>query len=176
MSYLNKEIPPEITEHLSLFYNAARLFNSSLDIEKVLNLVIDKVIEVFDGERGFVMLYDRPGKELRIMVARNMDKENISEQDFSISMTVANRVFSTGKPVLSTNATLDPSVRSKSILLNEIRSILCVPITLKDEIIGVIYTDNRIRAGTFDDNEEKLLSVLADQAATRSEEHTSQLQ
>jgi len=169
MSYLNKEIPPEITEHLSLFYNAARLFNSSLDIEKVLNLVIDKVIEVFDGERGFVMLYDRPGKELRIMVARNMDKKNISEQDFSISMTVANRVFSTGKPVLSTNATLDPSVRSKSILLNEIRSILCVPITLKDEIIGVIYTDNRIRAGTFDDNEEKLLSVLADQAATAIE-------
>ena len=109
--------------------------------------------------------FDKAEKELKIMVARNMGRENISEKDFSISMTVANKVFDTGKTILSTNATLDPSVRSKSILLNEIRSILCVPMKIKDEVIGVIYTDNRIRAGTFDNNEEKLLTLLADQAA-----------
>ena len=54
---LNKEVPPEIAEHLSLVYNSTRLLNSSLDIEKVLNLVIDMIIEVFEGERGFIMLF-----------------------------------------------------------------------------------------------------------------------
>jgi adenylate cyclase len=136
-------------EHLSLLYETVRLFNSSLDIEEVLNTVIDKIIEVFEGERGFVMLYNKSAEKLEIMVARNMDKKTISELEMYISMTVANRVFNTGEPVLSTNALQDPSVRSKSIILHDIRSVLCVPMKLKDEIIGIIYTDNRLMSGAL---------------------------
>lgn len=167
--YFNKQVPPEIAEHMSLLYNTAHFLNSSLDVEEVLNIVIDMVIEVFESERGFVMLFDKAERELKIMTARNMDKENISDQDLSISMSVANKVFETGVSILSTNATLDPTLRSKSILLNEIRSILCVPMKLKNEIIGVIYTDNRLRASAFDDREKELLAALADQAATAIE-------
>ncbi len=163
------KISSEVMEHLSLLYETVRLFNSSLDIEEVLNIVIDKIIEVFEGERGFVMLYNKSSGKLEIMVARNMDKKTISELEMSISMTVANRVFNTGEPVLSTNALQDPSVRSKSIILHDIRSVLCVPMKLKDEIIGIIYTDNRLMSGAFDTDELNLLATLANQAATAIE-------
>ncbi|HPZ09452.1 MAG TPA: ATP-binding protein [Candidatus Eremiobacteraeota bacterium] len=162
-------ITNEIMEHLSLFYETVRLFNSSLDIEEVLNTVIDKVIEVFEGERGFVMLYNKETEKLEIMVARNMDKQNISELDLSISMSVANKVFNTGESILSTNAMNDPSIRSKSIILHDIRSVLCVPIKLKEEAIGVIYTDSRMMYGVFDPQEQNLLTTLANQAATAIE-------
>jgi signal transduction histidine kinase len=163
------KISSEVMEHLSLLYETVRLFNSSLDIEEVLNTVIDKIIEVFEGERGFVMLYNKSSEKLEIMVARNMDKKTISEIEMSISMTVANRVFNTGEPVLSTNALQDPEVRSKSIILHDIRSVLCVPMKLKDEIIGIIYTDNRLMSGAFDNDELRLLATLANQAATAIE-------
>jgi signal transduction histidine kinase len=163
------KISGEFMEHLSLLYETVRLFNSSLDIEEVLNTVIDKIIEVFDGERGFVMLYNKSIEKLEIMVARNMDKKTISDLEMSISMTVANRVFNTGEPVLSTNALQDPEVRSKSIILHDIRSVLCVPMKLKNEIIGIIYTDNRLMSGAFDNDELRLLATLANQAATAIE-------
>lgn len=126
-----------------------------LDIETTLNTVIDMMIDVFEGERGFIMLSDE-NKELKIMVARNMDRQSISEQDFSIkSMSVARKVYETGEAILSDNATLDTDITSPSILMNDIRGILCVPIRLKDSIMGVFYTDSRIKEGAFDNRKKR---------------------
>ncbi len=52
-----------------------------------------------------------------------------------------------------------------SVAAYQLRSILCVPLKLKDDLIGVLYVDNRAHAGIFKENDLDLISGFADQAA-----------
>jgi len=139
--------------------------NSSLELEVVLQIVMDTIIRLTNAERGFLMLRDDQG-ELNIHVARNWEQESIEPSEFAISHTVVNRVAEEGQPLLTTNAQEDPRLTGQeSIVAYNLRSILCVPLKVKDEVIGVIYTDNRIRSGIFTHKERDLLAAFANQAA-----------
>ena len=72
--------------------------------------------------------------------------------------------------MLTTNAREDPRFGGQeSIIAFNLRSILCVPLTVKSELIGVIYTDNRIRTGIFSESDRDLLLAFANQAAVAIE-------
>ncbi len=75
-----------------------------------------------------------------------------------------------GEMVTRTNAREDPRFGGhESIIAFNLRSILCVPLMVKSELIGVIYTDNRIRTGIFSDSHRDLLTAFANQAAVAIE-------
>ena len=58
-----------------------------------------------------------------------------------------------GQPVVTTNAQADPRFSSQeSVIGYNLRSILCVPLRVRDKVTGVIYADNRIRTGLFSDS------------------------
>ncbi len=139
--------------------------NSSLELDEVLQLVMDTIVRLTEAERGFLMLRDSQG-EMAIRVARNWEQESINPNEFAISRTVIQRVIDTCEPVLTTNAQEDPRFGGhESIVAYNLRSILCVPLKAKSELIGLIYADNRIRSGLFTEAEKELLTVFADQAA-----------
>jgi len=101
-----------------------------------------------------------------VQVARGIDNVNLDEDAFAYSRTIVQRVMSSGEPVLTTNAQEDPRFGMQaSIVSLQLRSILCVPMKLKDEIIGVMFVDNRAHIGLFKDSDLELLSAFADQAA-----------
>ncbi len=90
----------------------------------------------------------------------------INPNEFEISRTVIQRVIDSGDPVLTTNAQEDPRFGGQeSIVAYNLRSILCVPLKARSELLGVIYADNRIRSGIFSEAERELLTVFANQAA-----------
>jgi len=139
--------------------------NSSLELDEVLQLVMDTIVRLTEAERGFLMLRDKQG-EMAIRVARNWEQESINPGEFAISRTVIQRVIDTCEPVLTTNAQEDPRFGGhQSIVAYNLRSILCVPLKAKSELIGLIYADNRIRSGIFTEAEKDLLTIFADQAA-----------
>ncbi|MGD0611610.1 MAG: adenylate/guanylate cyclase domain-containing protein [Anaerolineales bacterium] len=139
--------------------------NSSLELDEVLRLVMDTIIQLTEAERGFLMLRDAQG-DMVMRVARNWEQESVHPGEFAISRTVISRVVSSGEAVMTTNAQEDPRFGGQeSIVAYNLRSILCVPLKVKTELIGVIYADNRIRAGLFSEPERELLSVFANQAA-----------
>jgi PAS domain S-box-containing protein len=145
--------------------NTTQAVNSSLELDEVLQLVMDTIIRLTEAERGFLMLRDAEG-EMVTRVARNWEQESINPGEFAISRTIIQRVIESGVPVLTTNAQEDPRFGGQhSIVAYNLRSILCVPLKAKTEIIGVIYADNRIRSGIFREAERDLLTVFANQAA-----------
>lgn len=159
----------EERNNLLALTNIGQVINSSLDLDQVLGIVMDTIIRLTGAERGFLMLRNEQG-ELSVHIARNIERESLPDGDLGISQTVVNKVIAEGKPVLSTNAQEDPRFGSeKSIILNNLRSILCVPLTVKDELTGVIYADNRVRTGLFTETELDLLSAFANQAAVAIE-------
>ena len=142
------------------------VINSTLDPDEVLNRVMDKIIEITGAERGYLMLRNEETGELEFKVARNLDKETLNKQSFQVSRTIVNTVAETGEPVVTTNAQADPRFQSQeSVIGYSLRSILCVPLRVKGQTIGVVYADNRIRAGLFGGRELNLLTAFSNQAA-----------
>ncbi len=78
-------------DRLALLYNLSQTFNSSLDLDEVLNRVIDEVIVATRAERGFVMLRDEQGK-LMFHVARGMDQNTIQDPVFQVSLGIVEGV------------------------------------------------------------------------------------
>ena len=150
---------------LGALMNVGQMVNSSLGLKRVLEEVMDSVISLMRAERGFLMLRD-PSGELSVRIARGIAQVDLDEEEFVVSRTVVRRVAETGQPVLTTNAQEDPRFTGQlSIAAYHLRSILCVPLKLKKELIGVIYVDNRAHAGIFQENDLVLISAFADQAA-----------
>jgi adenylate cyclase len=162
------ELAAEEKEHgqLTALYEVSQVVNSTLDLSEVLNIVMDTIISLTEAERGFLMLLDEETGELDFKVARNMDRETLAGSSFEISRTIVNRVAVEGEPILTTNAQADPRFSAQaSVVSYSLRSILCVPLKVKDKVTGVIYADNRIKAGLFTERDRDLLAAFADQAA-----------
>jgi adenylate cyclase len=150
---------------LEALFHVTQVVNSSLDLDQVLNQVMDQIIMLTQAERGFLMLINRMG-ELEFRIARNMDQEAIEGSSFEISRTIVRRVAEQGEPVVTTNAQEDPRFSAQeSVVSYNLRSILCVPLRVKDKVTGVIYADNRIRAGLFGERHRDILTAFANQAA-----------
>ena len=159
------------TEHSNLLALAGigQVVNSTLELDSVLQIVMDTIIRLSRAERGFLMLRDERG-EMTTRIARNWEQEFINPNEFAVSRTIIQKVIEVGEPILTTNAQEDPRFGGQeSIVAFNLRSILCVPLKVKDDLIGVIYADNRIRSGIFSENERDLLTAFANQAAVAIE-------
>jgi adenylate cyclase len=155
--------------HLKALAGIGQVVNSTLEVDAVLQIVMDTIIRLTEAERGFLMLRDELG-DMTIRIARNWEQESINQNESSISRTVVQRVINGGEALLTTNAREDPRFGGQeSIIAFNLRSILCVPLKVKAETIGVIYADNRIRSGIFSESDRDLLLGFADQAAVAIE-------
>ena len=155
--------------NLSALAGIGEIVNSTLELDIVLQTVMDTIIRLSRAERGFLMLRDENGK-MKTRVARNWEQESIKSEEMAVSGTIIEKVIQEGTPILTTNAVDDPRFGNQdSIVAFNLRSILCVPLKVKDELIGVIYADNRIRSGIFTEKERDLLTTFSNQAAVAIE-------
>lgn len=152
-------------EQLVLLLEVSRAVNSTLDLQDVLNLSLDRVIQSTDAERGLVILTDEKTGGLSVRAARNMDRESLRDAT-EISQGIVQGVIGGGEPVLSVNAKTDPLFQNhESVKIYDIRSVLCVPLCIKGRIIGAIYLDRREVSGIFSPDHLPFFKGLADQIA-----------
>jgi PAS domain S-box-containing protein len=151
---------------LHALYEVGQSVNSTLELEEVLNQVMDRIIQLTGAERSFLMLKDEDSGEMEVRVARNVDRAVMAQADFAVSRTIVQQVATEAKAIATTNAQADPRFAAQeSVVAYSLRSILCVPLIVRDRVTGVIYADNRIRTGLFGDKERDLLAAFAVQAA-----------
>src|SRR5215216_3908076 len=150
---------------LRALMSVGQVINSSLGLRRVLEEVMDSLISLMRAERGFLMLRE-PNGEMAVRIARGIAQVNLDGEAFKVSRSVVRKVLDLNAPVLTTNAQADPRFDAQmSVAAYQLRSILCVPLKLKQELIGVLYVDNRAHAGIFKENDLELISAFADQAA-----------
>ena len=162
--------PPRPSEdRLALLYRVSQAFNSSLELEAVLNAVIDEVIAATRAERGFIMLRG-PDGQFTPRTARGLDQRTLAAPEFQVSRGIVERVARQGHPLLASDARSDDWLKNRaSVMALGLRAILCVPLQLKDQISGVVYVDSRIQAGIFTPADLDLLTAIAASAAVAIE-------
>jgi len=150
---------------LGALMGVGRSINSSLGLQRVLEEVMDSLIELMRAERGFLML-KTPDGQLKTRVGRGLAHTNLNENSPEFSWTMLNHVVDSGETMLTTNAQEDPRFdKQMSVAAYQLRSVLCAPLKLKDDVIGVMYVDNRAHSGRFQERDKELITAFADQAA-----------
>ncbi|MBI5303267.1 MAG: GAF domain-containing protein [Chloroflexi bacterium] len=164
---LNAELEQQEKERAQLegLFAVSRTVNSTLDLDEVLNRAMDVVIQVTGAERGFLMLFDATD-QLVFQVARNLERSTITSPVFEVSRSIVERVARSGQPVITTDALSDPRFSyQESVVTLSLRSILCIPLQAKQRVIGAVYVDNRLHAGTFKQEDLNTVRAFANQAA-----------
>jgi len=156
-------------DYLSDLLSLSQALNISLDLHEVLERAMDMVIDFVKAERGFIMLRDKESGALEVKAARGIEPEAITGGQ-EISQTIITQAADEGKPVLSLNAMQDPRFADrKSVMVSGLRSVMCVPLAVQDRIIGVVYVDNRMKTGLFNQKQLEMLSAFANQAVVAIE-------
>ena len=160
---------PEQGTELATLYEAFKVLNSSLDLQETLNLVMDALIQMTGAERSCLMLLNGEGN-LEIQAARHFDQKNIPRSDLKLSLTVVTNAVEDGEAVVTTNAQIDPRFSDQeSVVGYHLRSIVCVPLHVREHVIGALYLDNRMRNGVFSHSDLPMLTAFANQAAVAIE-------
>jgi len=148
-----------------LLYELARDLSSSLDLDVVLRKVMDRVITLMKASRGFIVLVDPVVGTMSVrMSGGEADLEK--SRHFLGSRTVIEQVVRTGQAVVATDATLDDRFKGQqSVILQNLRSIIAVPLVTKDKVIGAVYVDNPFRASIFEEQDKEFLQAISDLAA-----------
>ncbi len=157
------ELQPSSLQQLETLHNITKTLNTSLDLDVVLNNVMDQVVSVTGAERGFLMLFNEAG-ELCFQAARGMDQRDLETPEFGVSKSILRQVIDSREPLLTINAQSDARLGAESIVTKGLVSILCVPITRREEVIGLVYLDNRLKSGLFTESHRYLVTAFASEA------------
>ena len=158
----------ELQQLRALADMATRITNS-LDIDTVLQETMELVIVLTQAERGYIVLKHPETGDLEFRISNEsgvLGTGVTGGERPQISMTVVNDVINSGVPLLADNAFKDERLANQQSIINfTLRSVLCAPLQHKDEIIGVVYVDNRLVSGIFTVREKNLLMAFANTAA-----------
>lgn len=153
------------TKDLELILNAVKCINKSLVLAEVLELVLDNAIKVARAERGFLILQD-DDKILQCVLASDARGKSVSTDRHTFNKTVVHDVFTTGESICikneQTNGHNNGNGRRESY---GSESILCSPLVVRNEKIGVIYVDSRSMQPVELEEVVDLYEALAGQAA-----------
>jgi len=152
-------------QRFDLLYRISQTFNSSLDLDDVLNRVMDEVIEATGAERGFIMSL-QPNGRLGFRIARGIEHQNLKGGELQVSKSIVRQVIETCKPIITKNATTDSRLNDETTVMDlKLKSIICVPMMCKDNSQGAIYVENRVQHGAFAERELELLTAIAANAS-----------
>ena len=143
-----------------------RRLSSSLNVSEVLSATMDAAMELTGAERGFLLLSEAEGQGggLRVAVAHNLDRERVEGSNADFSRGIAERVLSTGEPILTVDALEDERFRqNESVHAMQLRSVVCVPVRTAADRRGALYLDHRFHPGRFRDGDLEMLLAFADQ-------------
>jgi serine phosphatase RsbU (regulator of sigma subunit) len=135
-------------------------------LPELLETIMDLARRAVPFERGLLMLLQ--GERLVPQVVRVPPDE--AARPLAVSRTIADRVVRDKESVLTSDALHDDRfMRGESVEAQHLRSVMCVPLWNNREVIGLIYVDNRHRAGLFQEENLRILTHLANVAAVKIE-------
>jgi Nif-specific regulatory protein len=151
--------------HLDALLSISQEINSIQQIGPLLDTVMDIAMKALNAERGVLILLDKNTREMAVKTARNISDEIMTDTK-QISSSVIQAVLKDGKPMLTHDAQEDPRFKgSESVVFHGILSVACVPLRIRENLIGCIYVDSRTQRRMFTQESLSFLNAFGNQAA-----------
>ncbi|MHB8994988.1 MAG: ATP-binding protein [Armatimonadota bacterium] len=144
-----------------------RLIDSSLDREELLQAIMQWVATELNVEACSLLLLDEKKERLHFEVALGPKGDLAKGFTVAVGEGIVGLVAESGEPIIINEALDDPR-RNRDIaeaIDYPLEKVLCVPMTLHGEVIGVLEVMNRLDNLDFTPHDSSLLQVIAQQAS-----------
>ncbi len=149
---------------LTTLYRMGNIINALQDSSQLLDTIMDIVFQVVKADRGLLALVDEETGELVPRAVRRR-KELTDTSSLAISEGIIKRVMDKGTSLLVADALTDERFRRRdSIVAQNIRSCLCVPLKSHNRVLGFIHVDTLTTSDAFSRDDLRLLSAIGMQA------------
>jgi signal transduction histidine kinase len=154
---------------LLTLYEVGRKINTQLDPDRLLDELMDLAIGLLEAEKGLILWRDSTSDELVVKTARHIDKKNMDDV-VALSRSTVKKVEQNATPVLLKNIPdSDVDDVTSSIVQHRIKSVICVPLKCKNNLVGVIYLDTTREERFFKEEDLAFMEGFANLAAVAIE-------
>jgi adenylate cyclase len=169
--------PAKITEDLSslgrsnkvlfVLYEISRHLTAIQDFNELLQKIMDLIFMVIDADRGYLFLLGETQEAEPVpKVVKYKDDLTKGGEPVGASQTILNKVINEKVALLTANAMEDPELdHAQSILMQQIRTAMCVPLWRRDKVIGAIQLDSKRLDNQFTKADLELLNAIGSQMA-----------
>lgn len=151
---------------LSTIHKIGLAINSTMDIDRLFNLIVLSTTSTLDAHIGYIILYDKNQQSLNVTNLIGNGKVIAPHKAIKMKDTgVSSWVINNRQPLLIEDINQAPQFDRFSELGFERKTLICVPLMVMDEIIGTISVVNKTDNSQFYSYELEMLTTIAAQAA-----------
>jgi len=150
---------------LNALYEAGKSIGSSANLSELLRQIVVLASTVTEANVGSIMLLDEDKKFLTIEAAIGLDEEIVRETHLPIGESIAGYVAETGEALVVEDIEKDERFKRRNQERYGASSLLCAPLRIKNNILGVINMAKKTGGQCFTSDDLRLLTTFASQAA-----------
>jgi two-component system, response regulator PdtaR len=150
---------------ISAISEIGQAISSDQYLDDILKLIVTVTANVMDSKICSLWIVDEKEKVLKIRATQTMSEEYLKERSLKLGEGIVGYVAQQKKPLAILDVLKEPRYKEKELARKEsLVSMLSVPLTVKDKVIGVIncYTSY---PHEYTDTERAVLTTVASQAA-----------
>lgn len=164
----------KLQQNFERLLDVGRTISSTLVLDDLLELVIEKVLEVTRADRRFLMLIEEGKEEPVFKIGLTWNKKDgparkknkLDQTQFFFSRTVCRKALESKASVVLQDTQADGGAdASVSIMQMDLHSVMVTPLIEKGNVLGLIYVDSKMKNRSFEDSDLELFEALAGQAA-----------
>ena len=159
---LLRELPASsrVARNLNALLKISRIVHAIRSLEELQGQLLDLIFEVAPAGRGAILLSDSEGHQFNSLFART--RQPGQTQLVKVSRTIARQVLEQGIAILGSDVAGSDDLREvESLAVAQVRSLLCVPLTVFQRVIGCIYLDSDSVTDRLHEEHLQLVTAIA---------------
>ncbi|MGZ8096159.1 MAG: ATP-binding protein [Methylosarcina sp.] len=151
---------------------SALALSAKVDLNRLMHKIMSVVLESSGAQHGYLLI--KEADELLVAAESHVGKKHIINRQHlsldrshgSISRAIVNYVLRTRKRILLDDAMAEGEFQNTpEVQALKLRSVLCLPVIKQNELIGLLYLENRLSSGVFTAEKTDMTELLTAQAA-----------
>jgi Nif-specific regulatory protein len=155
-------LPPSsrVARNLNALLKISRVVHAIRDLDELQGQLLDLIFEIVPAGRGAILLADKEGEQFNSMFVRMRQAGQFPL--VKVSRTIARQVLDQGVAILGSDVAGSEELREvESLAASQVRSLLCVPLTVFEQVIGCIYLDSDSVSNRLQEEHLQLVAAIA---------------
>ena len=155
---------PDLREWMDLL-DVAKLVVSTLEMGQVMEAILKSAMKITGASAGSIALYHKETQELEIRAHKGFSQGFINSSRWAVREGgLTAEILKSKEPMVITDTTNKEFFTNPLAISEGIKSVVCVPLYIEEEVIGILYVDE-FTPRKFSERELRPLSILSSFAA-----------
>lgn len=150
-------------QELTVLNDLAIAASSSLEVEQVLDIIVEKSIRAVHAEQGSILLVtEQQDAPLKTLIRQEDRRSRLFT--YRVGTNITGWVLKHKQPLKIDNLSKDERFKTTEQERKLIKSVLCLPIQFRGQLLGLLMVTNKTTLEPFSDGDLRLLSIIAAQS------------